>query len=488
MREINKKTLLFVILSGFIFILLFSVVGSPLYPNSYKGDATFFSMMGRAIISGRVPYRDYVDVKGPVFFFWQALGQLLVQGRIGIFILECISMIFSSIFLYLLCTLFDFGRKKIFVVFSFVYFIFITTIWGGNTLEEYALPLNLLCLYIGLLYLKHEWFHPIMPLIYGLVFGCFLFSKITVSAPLVAIVLTIVVYMIKAKAWDRLRRCVLCFLIGLLFVAVPVLLYFYANHAIHEMLRWTVFMAFGRGVSMKDTISIDWEYNLFVCYAGAVMGAIELKRKKGKEWWEAALLISMAVMTGVALHFGTPYRYYYTTLIPTLILILLYEGRAFDEMVRGENVLRIQGILIEYVMILGVVFSSYVMFSVGTITENARIIIEKDTRIYNACREIYDYLPENERTHVYAIDSGMNYYEVNHILPEQRYLDGISNFCVLYPPALEEIIRDIDSSDQKWIISQGMDQVENVELKQNVMKNYHLEKVFDHLELWKKNS
>ena len=75
-------------LLSFLFLLVFSLWTSPFYKNWYGCDASFFTMAGRAILSGYVPYRDFFDLKGPYFFFIEALGQLIVKGRTGAFVMQ----------------------------------------------------------------------------------------------------------------------------------------------------------------------------------------------------------------------------------------------------------------------------------------------------------------------------------------------------------------------------------------------------------------
>ena len=86
-----------VMISGCIFVLVSASWTSPLFPEMYGYDSAWYSMMGRAITEGFVPYRDYFDLKGPVFFFIEAIGQAVIKGRNGIFLIECIASAFSSV-------------------------------------------------------------------------------------------------------------------------------------------------------------------------------------------------------------------------------------------------------------------------------------------------------------------------------------------------------------------------------------------------------
>ena len=59
-----------------------------------------FLFFGKAITLGKDAYRDYFDHKGPILFYINALGYFLTKSKVGIFILQCISLSISSIFMY----------------------------------------------------------------------------------------------------------------------------------------------------------------------------------------------------------------------------------------------------------------------------------------------------------------------------------------------------------------------------------------------------
>ena len=156
--KLIKKYLgeLVAILSGMIFILMASSWTSPLFRGAYGYDSAFFSMMGRAILVGKVPYRDYFDIKGPAFFFLEAVGQLLHKDRMGIFLLQLIAISFVTFYLYRICKLFLLNWGHIVLIFFAFYFIYFTCLWGGNSVEEFCLPLNMVCLYYGFLYFQRS--------------------------------------------------------------------------------------------------------------------------------------------------------------------------------------------------------------------------------------------------------------------------------------------------------------------------------------------
>ena len=127
-----KKAMSFSIL----FLLVASIWGSPVFAGAYGSDSAFFSLMGRLILDGKVMYRDYLDVKGPVFFFWEAFGQLFIRGRGGIFVIECICMLATAAFLYKICRFYELNKKTIIFVHAVFYLIYAPLQIVGGTCAD----------------------------------------------------------------------------------------------------------------------------------------------------------------------------------------------------------------------------------------------------------------------------------------------------------------------------------------------------------------
>ena len=100
------KKIITILLISFCMLLFFSTSTSPLYENYYEDDSAIFILMGKAIVNGSVPYRDIFDHKGPILFWIQALGQLLWEGRNGIFIIQLLMLTITNIILYKIASFF----------------------------------------------------------------------------------------------------------------------------------------------------------------------------------------------------------------------------------------------------------------------------------------------------------------------------------------------------------------------------------------------
>ena len=82
-KDIFRRFLPYLLLLALsaLFLLIFSLWTSPFYRHWYGCDCSFFTMVGRGITEGMVPYRDFFDLKGPYFFFIEALGQLIAADQ-----------------------------------------------------------------------------------------------------------------------------------------------------------------------------------------------------------------------------------------------------------------------------------------------------------------------------------------------------------------------------------------------------------------------
>ena len=229
-------------------------------------------MVGRGITQGLVPYRDFFDLKGPYFFFIQALGQLLHRDRLGVYLIQIPFLWASLILIRKLCRLYLSKGKTIAVLFIFLA-AHISILWGGNTLEEYMLPVNLLVVYLTIRYLKDHTLKehsipPYLPLVTGLCFGIILFAKITVAAPIMGICAAIGLSLLAYRKYKELFLFILYFILGVFIAAVPVFLYYAYHDCLLTMLYCVFEFAYLRSVDFSDPFTIKWELKLAACFFG----------------------------------------------------------------------------------------------------------------------------------------------------------------------------------------------------------------------------
>ena len=136
------------VLTAVLLLLLLSSSTSPL-TLSFGWDSAIYITTGRLVLAGRTPYVDFVEIKGPLIFFLEALGQCLAPGRTGAFLLQVLFDGATAVLLYLSARLYLSRRgAATAAVFSL---LFLTSILeDSNLTEEYCLTPAALCLYLAM--------------------------------------------------------------------------------------------------------------------------------------------------------------------------------------------------------------------------------------------------------------------------------------------------------------------------------------------------
>ncbi len=329
------------IISGCIFVFLAASWTSPVFPFAYGYDSSWYSLMGRAITEGHVPYRDYFDLKGPVFFFIEAIGQFFLKGRPGIVLIECIANAASAIFIWKTARLY-LKRRYCAAILAVYYFIYFFLLWGGNTCEEYMTAFNFACIYLALDYLKKisetDTFtgYETAAFVFGFSFGVIALSKVTVAAPMLAAALTVMIGLIRKKQAKLLLPIIGLFLAGAAFIVVPVCAYFALNHAFDRFIYCAFTFAFMRSTDYYETFSLEWEKNLTICYVVFIFSAFIWKNVNKKLRYFREFLIIVSAFTFLALHLGTPYTYYFITELTVFVPFLMVFFRLADDAAEGR--------------------------------------------------------------------------------------------------------------------------------------------------------
>ncbi len=450
-------------------LLLFSFWTSPFYRLWYGCDASFFTLVGRGILEGKVPYRDFFDLKGPYFFFIQAIGQVMAHDRLGAFLIQIPFAYASLVLIYEISLLFVSKKKAIFVMIVYLWGN-ITTLWGGNTLEEFALPLSLACLYIVLrtLVIDKKSFSDLTSLqmaIFGFVLGFDILSKISVGAPVLGIIAAVLFSNICDRDFRRLALNIIYVVLGAAIASLPVIVYFGMNGALSDMLFCVFGLGFSRGTNYYESFNLTWELKLSGCVFAFLFAVLHRKRLQ-KEL--SIMLMAMSAATWLLLHLGTPFYYYFTTVYPVLILALVLFLKIYDPIILFEN--RMMAISLA-------AFFVYLCYYIPTGLDSVRTVLydrqlESATDWQHNANDIGALIPECDRDSVMSFMIDMQMFEANDITPCCRYVVNLPFFIELYPPALGDILDMFETDPPKWLII-GEDFRENLpEIYDVVMDRY----------------
>ncbi|MCR5507284.1 MAG: hypothetical protein K6F34_01220 [Lachnospiraceae bacterium] len=472
------------------FISVFAMWMSPLYSHWYGCDASFFTLVGRGILNGRVPYRDFYDLKGPYFFFLQALGQLIHSGRSGMFLLEIVSLFASLVLIYKTGRLFISVKKTVAVIVLFLW-AYASMLWGGNCLEEFSLPLNLLVMYLILkeyageshVSREHSENGPDgLPepsgnmaedtakrsrslsrtaFISGLCFTVMAFSKITTAAPLAGLMLGIVILNIIRRSFKNLAYFILWFVTGAMCATVPLLIYYGINGCILKMLSCTFLLGLKRSSDLSHAFTLETESRL----AGVTFSIVFIlthlmtarlrkhykftEKLKDEHAFELGILMfPMCLFTYAALHLGDFFIYYYITGVPCIVAALILFLKLYDPLIFLKD-LR-QGLCWALLIIFAYSFTKESMNTVQTFANRGHDTFHES--YYNDCLNMGMLIPECDRDSVFSFDIDMQWFEINGMMPCNKYVVNLQYFIALDPPIEDELLDMLDNDPPKWII------------------------------------
>jgi len=137
-----------------IYILLFIIALAVVFTSTYNPlnfrrmhvDSSVYVTISQGIIRGQLPYRDFVDNKGPLAYLLSVPGLFL--GRFtGIWITEIFILFVTVLFAYKTALFFGNRDKALLgTIFSFVALLAFFTVNAGT--EEYSLPFLMVSLYL----------------------------------------------------------------------------------------------------------------------------------------------------------------------------------------------------------------------------------------------------------------------------------------------------------------------------------------------------
>jgi len=237
-RYLAKRSIIYCIISAFCvaFLLLMSASTSPLYSDFCDGDSSIFMLIGKAISQGKDVYTDYFDHKGPILFYLNALGFYLTGDKTGVFIIQCIFLSLTAIFMYKTARIFT-KTLGSFICVIISILAFASTISDGNLSEEYCMLFCMIPIYLSVRFMTKT---PDAPhngkymYIYGICFALCAFTRINNGFMICGIVLiSLVTDFIHDRAKIAVKN-IIYFIAGLLTVTIPICIFFLVNGIEHR--------------------------------------------------------------------------------------------------------------------------------------------------------------------------------------------------------------------------------------------------------------
>lgn len=481
------------LLLGGVLNAVFSYNTSPLYPGMVpEKDAAFFLMAGRLTARGGIPYVDFFDSKGPLFFLIQALGLLIWDGKFGVFLLQVLFSAVSCLLMFRIARLF-LGRGKSMAAVILALTVLAAAMMGGNFTEEFSLPFALLPVYLAVkTALSGKTIHPWKYAgIYGLCFGVLALIRITNACTIFGAVLFYVIFLLAHRQWKNLLQNMAAFSLGTAAVVLPVFLWYSAQGAFAQM--WEAAFVFPQTYATVgfNHSSEGWRYifQRFTTLLVGVSGALLFLKKQKTA---GLLALCMAAASFFLFLFGYGYLHYFIMMLPSFLLGVVFLLNQFGKTERHGN--GAIGLLMRFAAAAAcaVCFVNYC-----GIVGNAANTVEKNftdspTRgKYALAQWQGGLIPPQEQGSVWSYHSTAWWMFVNKISPCFRYCDYQESFSRYDPQIAQEINEMLADSPPKWIIitTGRMQQTPplNTKVKEVIQARYTLMSAENGIEMYRRS-
>ncbi len=239
----NLKNLPLIIsfILSFSFLLIASK-SSPLYPFNDWSDANASFTMGKAMMEGKILYKDIFNQKGSFYYLIHGIAYLISpRSFFGVFLFETA---FFTVFLYygFRISRLVMGINSSLALLPFLAYIVLNmkSFSHGDSAEEYGAAFLMVSLFYLFAYLYHYEsanLRPNLLFVNGIIAGCVLWIKFSMLGFWLGWIFIIFLgEFIKGEYRNSIRNC--CwFLAGILLATIPWILYFGFNHAIEDWIE-----------------------------------------------------------------------------------------------------------------------------------------------------------------------------------------------------------------------------------------------------------
>lgn len=332
-KKINLNSIFTV---GFILALTIAVAlnldSNPFSEVLPQHDSSMFTYFGYAMEHGKVMYTEIFDHKGPMIFIFNYLGALLTNPFVnGIFIIE-ISMVLLYFMIAFKIARFWLNRPWSLIQLIPQALIMPYYFTGGNLTEIYALPFIAYGL-LTFVYFVYDKLKPRHLILSGISFSIVFLLRPNMIVVWIVFWGILLLNTLLQKTFKKLLIEIGYFIIGILIIFVPILLYLLINNALEA----AIFQSFTLNFMYVETSEnkLDGILTLlqmiqndhFVIILSLFFIAIifKFKRFSAKERLFFSGIVLFFILSVILSSLsGRVYRHYLIILIPTLIVPLTY--------------------------------------------------------------------------------------------------------------------------------------------------------------------
>lgn len=445
--EVYVRVLMLTLISAALLSLYAS--SNTLLHHGYTFDHTIFKVVGESWADGQMLYKDIFDHKGPIMYLIQIVASSVPVPKVGTWLMEiiCVVTLCEMIFR---CGRYIGASKRL----SYVSVVAMLTYYaryvdGGNTVEVWSLPFEILPLLMLLRYMSDHKRLLLTAFVTGLCFGIVAMLRLNNNAMISGLVAGMAINLCLRREFRRLMACMGLFVAGLSVVVVPFVIYFWAAGALDDMVYCNLTFNFHY---MDNFGSVTWVtvYNNVIKLLPCVIFLITIIMYGVKRGFELpAVLFLMPIITFLTIYSGLGFNHYFLMEIPFVALGIQLTW-PFSRFVKVS------------------VIVSYVFFSIWNLKTHTFVRInELKDRLANEAaspgalgqRFVSEYIPDCDKNSVYTYGSiqPVRALNENGYLPVGKYSFLQPAYFVVDQRVHDDIINKFIEAQPKWIISDAGD-------------------------------
>ncbi len=462
----------FLLIIALLFAAVFHFSISPVVTEEIESDVSCFHVIGKAMLSGKMPYLDFIDNKGPVLYFIYMFSSLIFDFPWGIFLISTILNFCSLILLDNIC-------KRLKIPNSFwillLYLFFYTCVCSnGGLTEDFSLPLTMAAFLIYLDFdesLKNNRLRFFTGFLMGLLFWLCAFTRVNNALSIALITVLIGIQLLLKKEFKKVAAFVGTFAAGSVIVVLPIVLWLGRNGAFQEFLTQSLLNNFMYS-SSEDAISkVDLFFHnrfgmqLFFLVIESILGCVIFLRRCGKKNLPV-FITTLVVLLGTAASFVSMTQdfqhYLLVILIPAFFGFILQYAH-WNVQLEQNAKRNIFIVVTTIVCCIGMFFTFSGKLKVESGYYYARafknVIIDgslfQKTEYEQNIDRWAEQIPRDERDSVYSIDANPKFYAYSGITPCKRMFVCQSLFTGISKNYYDEFVSYFSNDPPKWLITQA---------------------------------
>lgn len=480
-KKIEGSTLLLFLLFWFLSALFLLVISSGTSPANpyYVADSSAFYLVGRGILHGLAPYRDIFDHKGPLLYCIYALGEWLIPGKAGVFLLQTASTGGAFTLLYRFFRLYS-GILATLLLLALSSIGVAACIAEGALTEEWSLPLSLLPLYFVVRHLTLQGTAETLPgrtwLLTGLCCAAHFLLRVNNASPVCGLVLALSLILFLKGQFAKLSKGLLLLSAGFLLPLVLSLFLLAQANILGDFVEsylsynfaYLDYHSVGKRAANYLLLGSRISSLLFLCAVGAW-----LVRKGHLKTEVFIVFVTVAAISALALVPLVDFSHYYMTYIPALACaIVLLPGLWATT----------SSLPIRSICLLCALASLSLFLRDGGRNIKRRTIsfLKSPYSEQISCTDFRQIIPKEEQSSFLGYDVWPMVYLHTDIMPCHKYC-FIQTFLTGKNPAMEQELEDYFKSEHapKWVaipyrggVSEDLEAFENAAIREVLSERY----------------